>query len=504
MADAPLVFISYSHDSPGHKQWVAELASRLRGDGIDVTLDQWELSLGDDVTLFMETALSGSKRVLCICTETYVRKANAGTGGVGYERMIVTAELVKDISTSKFIPVIRQSGGSAERPRFLETRFYVDLSNEEDFKEQYENLLRELHSVPPAEKPPVGRNPFARSPSGEETPVAKLTASQLVQIPPEATDPSTTYQKAIQLARAGDLLGWRQLVKVVRKPALQALLAWRTKYDSQVPTEVEALRTALDEAILGVAPLIVLGLAGVESGRDGLRDQRAIVDDVLNISGWPRSGLTILTDLPEAIVYVYQALHGAMAMTTNQFDLAIALADMKPIDRYHGERIELFRRHDLVGAPTRFGGHVDKAWAYLTSASERWLWLPEVYGDDGKYRTALSAYYLLLNVHELAEMLSRAGKDALIRRDLTPPNILLDVPLSFIVEEAAVQQQAVAMLRRNSAGLRVAWESFGIDEETMRSAWPKWAEVCQRWLASRYRGQAHWVKLPHAELFDHL
>ena len=504
MADAPVAFISYSHDSPDHKQWVAELASRLRRDGIDVKLDQWDFSPGDDVTLFMENTLRDCQRVLCICTETYVLKANAGTGGVGYERMIVTAELVKDISTSKFIPVIRQSGGSAERPRFLETRFYVDLSNEEDFKEQYENLLRELHSVPPAEKPPVGRNPFARSPSGEETPAAKPTASQLVQISPEATDPSTTYQQAIRLARAGDLLGWRQLVKVVRKPALQALLSCRTKYDSQVPTEVEALRTAVDEAILGVAPLIVLGLAGVESGRDGLRDQRAIVDDVLHISGWPRSGPTILIDLPEAVVYAYQALHGAMAMTTGQFDLAIALADMKPIDRHDGRRIELFRRHDLVRAPTSFGGQVDNAWGYLTSASERWLWLPEVFGDDGEYRTALSAYYLLLNVHELAETLSREGVDALIQCDLTRHTIIPDVPLSFSVEKPEVRQRAVAMLLRNSAGLRVAWDSFSVDEETMRRAWPKWAEVCQRWLASRYRGQAHWVKLPHAELFDHL
>lgn len=47
---APKVFVSYSHDTPAHKQWVAELSARLRHEGIDVVLDQWDLSLGDDIT----------------------------------------------------------------------------------------------------------------------------------------------------------------------------------------------------------------------------------------------------------------------------------------------------------------------------------------------------------------------------------------------------------------------------------------------------------------------
>ncbi len=107
MSEAPVVFISYSHDSPAHKQWVAKLATKLRGNGIDAILDQWDLSLGDDVTRFMEDRLSSSERVLVICTDEYVRKANEGIGGVGYEKMIVTAELVRNLGTNKFIPIIR-------------------------------------------------------------------------------------------------------------------------------------------------------------------------------------------------------------------------------------------------------------------------------------------------------------------------------------------------------------------------------------------------------------
>jgi len=50
----PKVFISYSHDSPQHKTWVAELAAKLVDKGIDVTFDRWDLKRGGDVPKYME------------------------------------------------------------------------------------------------------------------------------------------------------------------------------------------------------------------------------------------------------------------------------------------------------------------------------------------------------------------------------------------------------------------------------------------------------------------
>jgi hypothetical protein len=43
-SDPPKVFISYSHDSPGHCDWVLDLAQQLRRDGIDAELDQFHQS----------------------------------------------------------------------------------------------------------------------------------------------------------------------------------------------------------------------------------------------------------------------------------------------------------------------------------------------------------------------------------------------------------------------------------------------------------------------------
>jgi hypothetical protein len=79
----PKVFISYSHDNPEHKAWVAELATKLREKGIDIRFDRWDLRRGEDVAKFMEQSVTWADRVLMICTETYVRKADEGKGGVG-------------------------------------------------------------------------------------------------------------------------------------------------------------------------------------------------------------------------------------------------------------------------------------------------------------------------------------------------------------------------------------------------------------------------------------
>ena len=38
-AAAPRVFVSYSHDSQDHKNWVLTLATRLVKNGVDVILD---------------------------------------------------------------------------------------------------------------------------------------------------------------------------------------------------------------------------------------------------------------------------------------------------------------------------------------------------------------------------------------------------------------------------------------------------------------------------------
>lgn len=155
----PRVFISYSHDSAQHKSWVLDFATTLRNRGIDAVLDQWDLKPGDDLPHFMETELSKCDFAVMVCTETYVKKANAGEGGVGYEKMIMTSSLLKKIDSNKVIPIIRQTGNSL-RPTFLNSKLYIDFSSDSEVEYSLDELLRVLLDAPLYEKPEIGTNPF--------------------------------------------------------------------------------------------------------------------------------------------------------------------------------------------------------------------------------------------------------------------------------------------------------------------------------------------------------
>ncbi len=62
------------------------LATRLRSNGLNILLDRWNLKLGQDIASFMERGLSESNRIVSICSENYVKKANDENSGVGYEK----------------------------------------------------------------------------------------------------------------------------------------------------------------------------------------------------------------------------------------------------------------------------------------------------------------------------------------------------------------------------------------------------------------------------------
>lgn len=172
----PKVFISYSHDTQDHKKWVLELAQRLRNSGVDAILDQFRLSLGDELGGFMERSVAESDRIIMVCTDNYVTKANNGLGGVGYEKMIMTAEYMANIDSNKVIPLIRQNG-TLNVPIFLQTRLHINFSRDDEFELQFDELLREIHQSPLFIEPPVGNNPFE---SVVEKPAESVTDKKMV------------------------------------------------------------------------------------------------------------------------------------------------------------------------------------------------------------------------------------------------------------------------------------------------------------------------------------
>lgn len=156
----PSVFVSYSHDSAQHKKWVLDLATTLRNRGVDAILDQWDLKPGDDLPEFMERNLASADYAVMICTKRYVERANAGTGGVGYEKMIMTAASLEKISGNNVIPVVREKG-EPPVPTFLSTKLYIDFSDDEEIEYSLDELLRLVLDAPLYEKPQIGASPFA-------------------------------------------------------------------------------------------------------------------------------------------------------------------------------------------------------------------------------------------------------------------------------------------------------------------------------------------------------
>lgn len=156
----PTVFVSYSHDDEAHLDWVLQLATRLRSNGVDVILDRWNLRLGQDLASFMERGLSNANRVICICSEKYVEKANSGKGGAGYEKQIITSELITDLNSNWVIPLVRSNSQNKKTPTFLGGRLFVSFENDRLYEKSYEELLRELLDEPVLPIPPIGQNPF--------------------------------------------------------------------------------------------------------------------------------------------------------------------------------------------------------------------------------------------------------------------------------------------------------------------------------------------------------
>lgn len=95
MTDAPpKVFISYSHDTVAHQERVLDLADRLRADGIDAEIDQYNDSPPEGWPRWCESQIEAADVVLMVCTETYHRRVRGeeerGKGlGVVWEAAII-------------------------------------------------------------------------------------------------------------------------------------------------------------------------------------------------------------------------------------------------------------------------------------------------------------------------------------------------------------------------------------------------------------------------------
>lgn len=156
MINNPTTFISYAWDNDDIKMWVKTLATQLRDKGIDAKIDQWEVIPGDQMPHFMEKSVRENDFVLIICTPKYKTKSEERIGGVGYEGDIMTSEVLQTSNHRKFIPILKSGTKDTSLPTWLKGKYFIDLSSEQHYENNFEDLLTTLLNAREA-APAIGK-----------------------------------------------------------------------------------------------------------------------------------------------------------------------------------------------------------------------------------------------------------------------------------------------------------------------------------------------------------
>jgi tetratricopeptide (TPR) repeat protein len=155
----PKVFISYSHDSPLHEAKVLALSNRLRADGIDAVLDQYETFPPQGWIQWMKHQVRDARFVLVVCTETYRRRwdgeEEAGMGlGATYESGLILQLLYNASAVNeRFVPVLLGEGDAQHIPLDLQRYTHYPVHNE-----GYERLYRLITGQSKVQKPTLGKS----------------------------------------------------------------------------------------------------------------------------------------------------------------------------------------------------------------------------------------------------------------------------------------------------------------------------------------------------------
>ena len=493
--ESPKVFASYSHDSDAHKEWVLKLCTKLRQKGVDVTLDEWDLGPGDLMPPFMREGITDSDRVLVICTERYVERADALKGGVGYEMTIADTQLDQDLRTNKFIPIIRQLSSKPKIPTSLGIRRYVNFSDDSEFDEKFNELLRAIHDDPLNPKPSLGEYSSTEWSSKSETSNPHH---------PDTTEKvefaSQVYQEAIELAREDDTVGWQQLVKRIRQNMSNEFREWKPEFEKQERDSTEKTLETVDKAVDIVSPLISVALAGVESRKRDFNDQKSVLHDLFTIVEWKDSTYTTWIDMPNVLRYVYHSLHGVFSLDTNQLNLALNLVreNVRVTSPESQGRSRLWEIPQLTGRYYFNAGATD-LWTHLVDAHEKWEWLTHIFTDDReKYAATLVAYYMALNVYELASIIASGEESKLDTH-------YFNIPLDFLSEKYERKERAIDILLCNSR-LSELWECLGVTQEQMNNSWGIWIDRCKHIFRNQYQGyyKNGGIHRDHENFFDKL
>ena len=142
MNSSPRVLVSYSHDSEEHKKWVITLVNKLRQDGVDARLADWNIKLGSDLSKNFMDELEKAEHILAICSAKYTKISENSGKELNGESTVLTTELVSTLDNNIIIPIIRNADDTGSLlPTFLDSESALDFRADTNFEKHYSLLL---------------------------------------------------------------------------------------------------------------------------------------------------------------------------------------------------------------------------------------------------------------------------------------------------------------------------------------------------------------------------
>jgi hypothetical protein len=145
-ATPPKVFVS--HASEDKERFVVNFAQRLRANGVDAWLDQWEMGPGDSlVDKIFEQGLKEAQAVIIVISQTSVHKP--------WVREELNLAVVKRVATGiKLIPVVIDQ---CEVPQSLQSTLWQRIDDLDHYDAAFERILAAIFDA--STKPPIGAAP---------------------------------------------------------------------------------------------------------------------------------------------------------------------------------------------------------------------------------------------------------------------------------------------------------------------------------------------------------
>ncbi|HWZ44689.1 MAG TPA: SEFIR domain-containing protein [Candidatus Saccharimonadales bacterium] len=240
------VFLSYSWDSEEHIKSVLDLSDRLRSDGVDCVLDQYESSPAEGWPRWMDRKIRDSHFVLMVCTETYYRRVmgdespDAGLG-VRWEGNLIYQHIYNAGATNtKFLPVLLQPNDQKFIPTPLQgaTRYKVDTP------EGYGRLCFRLLNKAWIKKPKLGSVRDFPSPSLPKKEI-KTDISMYLTTPIDLELWDEAEWRSAGFLIYKDKPPFLALGFLTEQPARKIFDQWRKRYGAR--DSFEELRVAIIE-----------------------------------------------------------------------------------------------------------------------------------------------------------------------------------------------------------------------------------------------------------------